>query len=107
MILKIQKGTIEKVVECEGYLRTRYAYHEDGERPAEVRPGEIAVGRGLHTLTRDLGMQELVTEGWKAVTIIEPRGSHWWGAFTLPEEPPNRMFVCNDKGDTIDRLNWG
>lgn len=106
MILKIQKKSVEKVIQCGGYLRTRFAYREPAEAPRDLGPTERADVANLPQ-TRELEIGEPTTKGEKAVTVIEPRGASCWGSFNLPEEPPNRLFVCNDAGDTIDRLHWG
>lgn len=106
MILKIQKNTVEKVIQCGGYVRTRFAYRETDDEPRDLGPTERADVAKLPE-THELGIQEPIQKGWKAITVIEPRGASCWGSFNLPEEPPNRLFVCNDAGDTIDRLNWG
>lgn len=90
MLIKIQKEKIEKLVQCDGYDRMRYAFHE---------------GDSDHT---QLGLDEPTPKEFDGTyTMLEFRGNDHFGAHVIPEKPGNRVFVMNDAGDTIDRWVWG
>lgn len=89
MIIKFRKQGVEKVVQVEGYTRTRFAY------------------RDATNESKELGLDEPTTIDWDgAFSTFDFMGAHPFGAIVVPEKAGNRVFIMNDDGDTIDRLSW-
>jgi len=91
MFIKVRKDGVEKLIECDGYIRTRHAYKgEDTEREP----------------VKQMNLDEPTTEGYRSYTMIDFRPNGRWGAIMVPEKKGNHVFIMNDNGDTVDRWSW-
>lgn len=92
MLVRIIRSDVDKVVSCEGWIRTRFAAPLELENEEEWIP---------------LKLSEPVQDGYEGVTILELRPDNGlFGSFYIPERPENKVFFMDDKWETRERLRW-